>query len=381
MSKLIILRGNSGSGKTTIAKEIQKNFGRNTMLISQDVIRRDMLRVKDGENTEAISLMKELLAYGREHSDIVILEGIMYADWYKPLFELAIQLYDTKVYAYYFDIPFEETLKRHQTKPNCSAILNHVGKNKDKVRIFKKDVSESTVFSFLDLVFYAYSFFPNYNNTQKLLSIISYVRDEYDIFSKSRSLQNLLNKYAFVFEKANLNDIVDLFLFCAQAEIEIPYVEEERIVKKLYEKDDPILWATYLLYSKYNEKYYNDIKTTIEQILAKRIEAIRVQKSIFEYREFWWVLVFNKCPLLSSTSQILINGVINSLPYTGTGNRNCADIALDVFVDYLKNNGEQFFEWDMSRKDFLRTITFKTHEKSIFKNYKESVASLVWGSI
>ena len=44
MSKLIILRGNSGSGKTTIAKEIQKNFGRNTMLISQDVIRRDMLR-------------------------------------------------------------------------------------------------------------------------------------------------------------------------------------------------------------------------------------------------------------------------------------------------------------------------------------------------
>lgn len=120
MSKLIILRGNSGSGKTTIAKEIQKNFGRNTMLISQDVIRRDMLRVKDGENTEAISLMKELLAYGREHSDIVILEGIMYADWCKPLFELAIQLYDTKVYAYYFDIPFEETLKRHQTKPNCN---------------------------------------------------------------------------------------------------------------------------------------------------------------------------------------------------------------------------------------------------------------------
>ncbi len=120
MSKVIILRGNSGSGKTTIAKEIQKNFGRNTMLISQDVIRRDMLRVKDGENTEAISLMKELLAYGREHSDIVILEGIMYADWYKPLFELAIQLYDTKVYAYYFDIPFEETLKRHQTKPNCN---------------------------------------------------------------------------------------------------------------------------------------------------------------------------------------------------------------------------------------------------------------------
>lgn len=120
MSKLIILRGNSGSGKTTIAKELQRHFGRNTMLISQDVIRRDMLWVKDGESTEAIPLMKELLAYGIKHSDIVILEGIMYADWYKPLFELAIRLYGTEVYAYYFDLPFEETLKRHQTKPHCN---------------------------------------------------------------------------------------------------------------------------------------------------------------------------------------------------------------------------------------------------------------------
>ena len=119
MRKLIILRGNSGSGKTTIAKELQNRFGGNTMLISQDVIRRDMLKVKDGENTQALPLMKELLIYGSNHSNVVILEGIMYADWYKPLFELAVKLYGTEVYAYYFDLTFEETLKRHQTKPNC----------------------------------------------------------------------------------------------------------------------------------------------------------------------------------------------------------------------------------------------------------------------
>ncbi len=119
MRKLIILRGNSGSGKTTIAKELQSKFGRNTMLISQDLIRRDMLKVKDGENTQALPLMKELLTYGSNHSDIVILEGIMYADWYRPLFEWAIKLYGTEVYAYYFDLPFEETVKRHLTKPNC----------------------------------------------------------------------------------------------------------------------------------------------------------------------------------------------------------------------------------------------------------------------
>lgn len=119
MRKLIILRGNSGSGKSTIAKKLQNRFGTNTMLISQDVIRRDVLKVKDGKHTPALPRMKELLIYGHNHSNIVILEGIMYADWYKPLFDLSVQLYGSEIYAYYFDLPFEETLKRHQTKPNC----------------------------------------------------------------------------------------------------------------------------------------------------------------------------------------------------------------------------------------------------------------------
>lgn len=37
-TKVIILRGNSGSGKSTIAKALQKRFGYGTMLISQDII-------------------------------------------------------------------------------------------------------------------------------------------------------------------------------------------------------------------------------------------------------------------------------------------------------------------------------------------------------
>ena len=116
MRKLIILRGNSGSGKTTVARKLQKKFGHNTMLISQDEIRRNMLWVKDGIDTKALPLMIELLKYGNEHSGIVILEGIMYDEWYSPLFNVANELYGANVYSYYFDIPFEETVRRHQTR-------------------------------------------------------------------------------------------------------------------------------------------------------------------------------------------------------------------------------------------------------------------------
>lgn len=119
MAKLIILRGNSGSGKTTLAHELQHKIGRNTMVISQDVIRREMLWVRDHPDTEAISLLINLLKYGHQHSEITILEGILYSDIYKSVFESAADIFGPEnIYAYYYDLPFEETLNRHQDKPN-----------------------------------------------------------------------------------------------------------------------------------------------------------------------------------------------------------------------------------------------------------------------
>ena len=97
MSTLIILRGNSGSGKSSVAKALQRKFGRNTLVISQDIIRREMLWVCDGEDTLALPLLTELLRYGNAHCKYIILEGILNADWYRPLFELAIEIFKDKI--------------------------------------------------------------------------------------------------------------------------------------------------------------------------------------------------------------------------------------------------------------------------------------------
>ena len=112
----IAIMGESGSGKTTVARALQKKFGYNTMMISQDEIRRNILWVKDGVDTKALPLMIELMKYGYKHCDVVILEGIMYDEWYSPLFKTANELYGMDIYAYYFDIPFEETVRRHNTR-------------------------------------------------------------------------------------------------------------------------------------------------------------------------------------------------------------------------------------------------------------------------
>lgn len=119
MAKLIILRGNSGSGKTTVAKALQEKFGANTMLLSHDVIRREILKVKDGIGTPACALLIHMLKYGRKNCEVVILEGILDSECYRELFECAKEEYGSNIYAYYYDLPFEETLRRHETKPNC----------------------------------------------------------------------------------------------------------------------------------------------------------------------------------------------------------------------------------------------------------------------
>lgn len=93
MHKLIMLRGNSGSGKTTVAKELQELFGRGTMVLSQDMIRREVLKERDGIDPPALPLIKQILKYGSDNCEVVILEGIFIADWYRELFEEAIKLY------------------------------------------------------------------------------------------------------------------------------------------------------------------------------------------------------------------------------------------------------------------------------------------------
>ncbi|MFZ2494990.1 MAG: AAA family ATPase [Candidatus Saccharimonadales bacterium] len=125
MSKLIIIRGNSGSGKSTIAKELQKKLrlhfskkaDRGTMLIPQDVVRREILRTKDGPRNPSIQLIKDLAIYGRSIDYDVIIEGILVRKSYGMMLNELVALFD-KVYIYYLDISFEETLRRHETKPN-----------------------------------------------------------------------------------------------------------------------------------------------------------------------------------------------------------------------------------------------------------------------
>ena len=116
---LIILRGNSGCGKTSTARLLQRRLGYSTMLVSQDVVRREMLRVKDSESNPAIQLIYDLCMYGNNVGYTVILEGILSNKKYGAMLHQLLDDFRGEKLIYYFDISFEETVRRHSTKPNA----------------------------------------------------------------------------------------------------------------------------------------------------------------------------------------------------------------------------------------------------------------------
>lgn len=114
-SKLIIIRGNSRSGKTTIAKSLQNQLGHGTLLVPQDVVRREMLKVHDREGNLSIDLIRQIAEYGKDKCEFVIVEGILYKSRYGEMLNNLIQFYNHKSYAYYYDLSFEETVIRHNS--------------------------------------------------------------------------------------------------------------------------------------------------------------------------------------------------------------------------------------------------------------------------
>lgn len=116
MSIVILIRGNSGSGKTVVANKLLNILGSGTLLISQDIVRREILKVKDRPNNLAIGLIDNILSYGISNCDYVILEGILAENKYGSMLRQSLSKVE-KTFAYYYDLPFEETLLRHNSKP------------------------------------------------------------------------------------------------------------------------------------------------------------------------------------------------------------------------------------------------------------------------
>lgn len=114
-TKLIVLRGPSGSGKSTLAKRVLRETSRNVVVLEQDLYRKKMTR-----NTDSFKLRQEmvrqdcLLAF--DHGHDVVLDGIFNIKHHDVLFQDIMAAHPDNNHFFYFDVPFDETVRRHQTR-------------------------------------------------------------------------------------------------------------------------------------------------------------------------------------------------------------------------------------------------------------------------
>ncbi|MFE9643348.1 AAA family ATPase [Streptomyces sp. NPDC006365] len=114
---LVVLRGNSASGKSSVAAGLRERYGRGIALVSQDTLRRDVLRERDIPGGANIGLIDLTVRHALEHGFHTVLEGILYVAHYGEMLAGLLADYPGRTHCFYLDVPFEETLARHATKP------------------------------------------------------------------------------------------------------------------------------------------------------------------------------------------------------------------------------------------------------------------------
>ncbi|TCC55233.1 kinase [Kribbella pittospori] len=121
-SRLVVLRGNSGSGKSTTARAVRERVGRGVAWIEQDYLRRILLREHDRPGAPNVGLIDQTARYALENGYHVMLEGILYSPTYGDMLRQLIADHVGRTGVYYFQLSFEETVRRHATRPLAKTV-------------------------------------------------------------------------------------------------------------------------------------------------------------------------------------------------------------------------------------------------------------------
>ncbi|MFB8026566.1 MULTISPECIES: AAA family ATPase [unclassified Streptomyces] len=115
-TRLIVVRGNSASGKSSVAAGIRDRFGRGLAVVGQDNLRRTVLRERDRPGAANIGLIDTVARYALEAGYHVVVEGILYADRYGEMLTDLVADHRGVSRCYYLDVPIDETFVRHAGK-------------------------------------------------------------------------------------------------------------------------------------------------------------------------------------------------------------------------------------------------------------------------
>lgn len=261
-----------------------------------------------------------------------------------------------------------------------STLLNNISNKKDGYKLFDKGKT-SKAFIFLELAFYVYSFCPCFEHSQKVISMIVYFDDELKFKNDEKNhtkILNLIRRYSFIYEKANLNDICNLFVFFYEYKISLLKHSEDGLFENVIAENNPIILANYLIYSQYDKFYNSTILQEAETIIDNNISNMISYEPLLQ-REFWYVLIFCNCPYISTDLKAKLQNKIDEIYCTGS---SPCDKANNLIYEFLKTNKPNlFFYWGYYNFDASKQLTYRTYQRTLFKQYKNKHSIELYGSL
>jgi Zeta toxin len=125
-TRLITLRGSSGAGKSTVAAAVRAARPAGSVaIIGQDVIRRQILGTGEDGAGHPIALTELITRHLLDGGIDVIIEGILNADRYGHMLTRLMADHRGVSRSYIWDLPFDETVRRHATKPVATEFGEH----------------------------------------------------------------------------------------------------------------------------------------------------------------------------------------------------------------------------------------------------------------
>lgn len=121
-TRLVVIRGNSATGKSSVAQGLRDHYGRGIAIVGQDVIRRNVLREHDTARGANIALLSRIAREALNAGFHVVLEGILYADRYGHMITSLVRDHRGVSLCYYLDVPLETTFARHASKPDAAYL-------------------------------------------------------------------------------------------------------------------------------------------------------------------------------------------------------------------------------------------------------------------
>ena len=273
-----------------------------------------------------------------------------------------------------------------------STLLNNICKKKDGYKLFgKQDLSMAVLL--IDIALHIYAFFPSFDQTRKIISIIAYIDSEIDFRNDKVAkikLSRTINKYSFIFCSGNVFDLCDWFPFFYEYNIALDTKTEEILIRAAEEYNDPIIWANLLLYSRYYKPFNEELVKKVEGVVEQQISKLSNKAQLMQV-EFWYVLIFHNCPFINSQLQVKISDIIKNIKKNcGTQKQSTnhsgsllpSEEVTKLICDFLEQHSpkgkkpeESLFNWK-GNNNFANQITYRTYQRTVFKRYRKNTYGL-----